>query len=475
MELVDNPIDYRRGRKLNVRIQIDKPADTVRVVDWGGGGMTDEGLRGWIGWGIGPQHEAGDIGQYHVGGKLAAIYIGEKLEITSRGAGEDAIWRFVDPHWGSRVRPFEGRLERLAASDLVDSFLQDLPRGTGFTDVRITGLKPHRYEPARLLSQISNTYRLLLDAGDCIISINEASVVPAEIAVSATFSPVVLQSLRLPGGATVDGKIWVTDRDQMGGAGLPAGVRTVFNGRLITEGEEFGHYLAGRGPLQRLMGEIQIHHMRPNTSKTGWDQDSPDWADLQEMMHCEMKPVVGFLRTLADARPVSRSQRKRAQRVRRKLTAAFRRLAADGVSGLSGLSGEGDAPAGRRRPEAITGHTHCSFRNDQGRRAVENRTPPPKDAVGTLVRRFRGGFPRIDFDALGRSPRAQWRDDGTQKLVIINTDHPMYRELGETDAFILEVACLLLLEEGEELALSSAMTDLDRIVWTVYDFGTENC
>lgn len=103
MELVDNPFDYRRGRHLTVDITMDRAKDLVVVADSGGEGMDDEALRDWIQWGEGHAHSQSDIGQYHVGGKSAAIYLAESLEVICRKAGSSEIWRFRDPHWGSRT------------------------------------------------------------------------------------------------------------------------------------------------------------------------------------------------------------------------------------------------------------------------------------------------------------------------------------------------------------------------------------
>ena len=73
MELVDNPFDYRRGSHLTVKVTINKTKGVIRVLDFGGLGMNDQGLVEWIRWGEGPRHSPNDIGQYHVGGKHRII------------------------------------------------------------------------------------------------------------------------------------------------------------------------------------------------------------------------------------------------------------------------------------------------------------------------------------------------------------------------------------------------------------------
>ena len=313
MELIDNPFDYRRGRRLTVEVTIDKRNGLIRVLDHGGEGMNAGGLAEWIGWGTGHEHATTDIGQYHVGGKLAAIYLAEGLEIICRRAGEHDIWRFDDPRWGSRTDLFHGEPDALAP-DRLPGALSGLAAqdSVGFTCVTLRGLKRHRYEQRILGARLANAYRSLIVEGHCSIILDGDRVEPLDIPVSASFAPTEIPSTKLDSGVRVRGRIWVTDRDRLPsgrGVSFKAGVRTVFNGRTITEGEEFGHYLAGRGTLQRLVGEIQVTGVRPNTTKTGWHQDSPEWQAVEQFMYEQMSPLVAELNNLGDARPISREQR----------------------------------------------------------------------------------------------------------------------------------------------------------------------
>src|SRR5712692_10029247 len=110
----------------------------VRILDFGGRGMNNIDLAEWIQWGEGKEHKATDIGPYHVGGKLAAIYLAHGIDIISRRAGEETLWRFTDPHWGETTALLEdSRLDSISWSDacrLVPE-LSRVPRGAGFTSV----------------------------------------------------------------------------------------------------------------------------------------------------------------------------------------------------------------------------------------------------------------------------------------------------------------------------------------------------
>lgn len=337
----------------------------------------------------------------------------------------------------------------------------------GFACVALRRLKPHRYELAPLTAGLANIYRTLLQSGGCTIRVNGDEVRPLELPVSNVFDPVEIRA-KLSGRVTVRGKIWVTDRERLPagrGVSIRAGIRSIFNGRLITDGEQFGHYLAGRGSLQRLLGEIEIGHLLPNTTKGDWDRDSEGWALVEALMHAEMLPVITYLRQLADAQPVTREQRKRAERVRRRIESALRRLARLGGPFSGGLEGDTDDPGGRRPSSGANGDAAQSSAHAT-RGAVTQRTPPSKDAVGRLLRRYKGGVPPFDFDALGRGPRSQIRDSEKGQTLVINTDFPMYENIGYTEDYLLETAVLQLLDQEQDpLTYEDARARLDEIVW----------
>ena len=469
MELIDNPFDYRRGRRLTVAITIDKRHDFIRVLDDGGEGMNADGLAEWIGWGTGHKHAATDIGQYHVGGKLAAIYLAESLEIICRRSGEDEIWRFADPHWGTRTDLFSGNPEALGEDGVPGDLSQTAASvGVGFTCVTLHRLKPHRYEQQILAAKLANTYRTLIANGDCSIVLNGNEVPALDIPVSKSFLPTEIPTTRLDRGVKVRGRVWVTDRDRLPagrGVSIKAGIRTVFNGRTVTEGEEFGHYLAGRGTLQRLVGEIQVTGVRPNTTKTGWHQDSPEWLTIERFMHEQMGSLVAELNNLGDAKPISREQKKRAESVRRRIAAALKQLGERGTALGRILEGDADAPGGRK-PAVPSGQPREQGHANGSRSEPRDRTEPPDDAVGRLLRRYGGNIPPIEFDQLGRTARSHWRDSERGRSIVLNTDYPIYERFGETEEYILESAVMhLLTEDGVKLPYGTAIEKLDEIVW----------
>jgi len=215
-EIIDNPFDYRNNRFLTVEVRMDKTRGLLQILDFGGAGMDGEGLADWIQWGTGHKHSPQDIGQWHVGGKLAAIYLAESLEIVSRRSGDSKIFRFYDPHWGSRTTLYEGKPDQLTKSQLSGYLeIAKLPDGIGFTLLLLRRLKPHRYEKEILISHVANTYRSLIVNNACQIIIDGTEVTPVVLPELTVANPIVISTTKLDGGVTVKGRIWVMDRDRL--------------------------------------------------------------------------------------------------------------------------------------------------------------------------------------------------------------------------------------------------------------------
>lgn len=469
MELIDNPFDKRRGRHLTIDVRVDKKRGRVTITDIGGEGMNDEGLQGWIRWGEGEQHEQSDIGQYRVGGKLAAIYLADGLEIVCRRSGESAIWRFRDHNWGSRT-------EALSSSPLAEVSGVGLrwpggtpEPGTGFTRITLTGLKPHRYEVGILRERLSDTYRSLIDKGHCTIRVDGKTVETRTIPWSSSVNVIEIGRQDVSPGVQVIGKVGAIDRDQVPdgrGIRIPAGIRTEFNGRKITDGEEFGFKLSGKGNLQRVYGEIAIQGrgLKPNQLKNGWPHDSEAWTKVERFVHECMQPVVSHLNNLSDARPATREERKRANSARRRVQAALKRLQRLRHQGRNGGTGDRTGPGGRRPPKPRPGK-QPSQRTPRRRGPTTNPTPPPIDAIGKLLRRV-DGMPDVLYDNLGeQTPRTQWREqDNGPRAVVINKDYPLFVSLGGNEDYVFESIVTHLVYD-EAASVPDARDLFDQLVW----------
>ena len=475
LELVDNAFDKRRGRHLNIDLKVDRARDYLEIMDYGGEGMNADSLQEWIRWGEGEEHSASDIGQYRIGGKLAAVYLAEGLEIVCRKSGEDEIWRFHDSHWGSRTAALEASpITKTPSASIRWSY--EIPQEkVGFTRVVLRGLKEHRYEIGILQQRLATTYKSLIASNTCRIRINGADVETWDIPWSSSIPVREIGPERVLSGVSISGRVGAIDRDripQARGVRIEAGIRTEFNGRMITEGEQFGHTLSGKGNLQRTYGEIVISGdgLKPNQLKNGWPRDSRAWRAIHEYVHEEMQPIVAILNRISESQPTTREERKRANNAGRRLADALKRLqilSSDRYQNPLSAYGMAHGEGGRRPPSQRERQTPVQKeqREPRQRNPVQNPSEPPEDAVGRLIRNV-NRMPRVDYDQLGdQTPRTQWRDedDGT-RTIVINKDYPLYESLGANEDYLFESLVGHLVHE-EATSVDEATKMFDQLVW----------
>lgn len=461
-ELIDNPIDYMRGRQTRIDVQISKDRKTAVVFDHGGEGMGYEDLRKWIRWGAGEDHSADDIGQYRVGGKLAAVFLGKGLDIISRKSGEEDVYRFTDTKWGTRTDLYAGQVKTIDIAEAkaeIDGFSK-LKKNEGFTHLRLNDLQDRRIELGRLEKNLIETYEPLIKDGLLTIALNGRVLMPLVVPMATSVDEITINKINL-GGVTIAGRLYAVERNPNGV--LKPGVTTYFNRRRITSGEGFGHALSNTGTYQRVSGELHISRIKPNTNKTAWDTDSIAWGKIHDYMHQAMRPLLQQLKQIDARTSVSREQKKRGARVVRDLMPLLRNYLAE-------LNGNGTAQNGRS-PAVNSGSKRNISKKDKGRGPIVHRTPAPLNAVGTLLRKVTEQPPRIEFLALGESERSVWREDpigkSTERVVVINTDFPGYDANGTTEEYLQDTYLFHVLTETS-LDAAELRSTVDSIVWQAH-------
>ena len=433
LELIDNPIDYRRDRTLQVDIWIDKERDEITILDHGGSGMDQNGLREWIQWGEGPEHAAADIGQFRVGGKLAAIYLAHSLEILCRRAASSAIWQFQDPDWGVRTARLESSVTRVHPNSIEWRHRTAPDDDEGFVRIMLRGLKPHRYDFAILESSLQETYRQLISGREVAIRLNGAEIGAVEMPWSDDLDQVQIKHEDLgPGEIAIHGFIGAIDRDLLPrkrGAAVPAGIRTYFNGRRITQGEQFGHNLGGRGSLQRLYGELYVEGtgLLPNQLKNGWAKDSEGWRAVHDVMHDHMLPIVQRLNALARERPVDDQLLERARR-------------------------------GLERAERARGRLEAKLKRERGR------SPDAHDAARHFVEHASGAFD-IEIRQLGQGPQTSWDESPDGTVIVINADHPQHQVLSRHEDYFFEMMLWHFLADAGDVGHVAVSDLVDELIW----------
>jgi hypothetical protein len=449
-EIIDNPIDYRFGGKLDIRVQVQKTRDLVVVEDVGGEGMDDEGIQDWLNWGSGHPHLARDIGRYHYGGKAATGFLANHIKIIARRAGTPTVWVFEDKEWATRDDWGDYGPPRTLELQKLPGHLAALEPHVGFVRIELRDLnKSRRYRLEDLQFKLANVYRVLLMKGEISITLDGTLIAPLELPESTAFRPVDIDR-KLPSGRRLRGRIWRLNRDEVVNSKfIKGGIRTLLNGRLITDGEYFGYYAEGKGLLASLIGELHLDFCIPIPSKNAWVTDSEEWYEVEEAMGEILPPVIKTFREAADKNPVSREEKKRANEVHRQLLEALKLLARQ-----DGLAGEGRDEstalvadkAGRKPAVYLNGHRPEPVGGSHS--PMERPTPPPPGAVGTLPRLVErlgksGGLPPIRPKPMMERALRSGRDvENGSEVIIINTLHPMYRELGGDRAYVAETAIL---------------------------------
>lgn len=430
MELVDNPFDYRGSRHLVIDVILDRDNDTIVVRDVGGEGMDDQALRDWLNWGQGHTHATQDIGQFHVGGKLAAIFLADGIEIKGRRAGGDTVWRFEDPHWGTRSEFIELEIEQIEPP--VHSWAGQLRENLGFVEVTLTDLKRSRHDLTVLRNRLSDTYRTLIDREHCTIFVNGELVQTDDVPWTTDVDVEEIPRTEIAKGVWVSGRIGALDRNKLPkrqGVLVRPGVRTEFNGRKISDGETFGVNLIGRGTSARLYGEISITGggLLPSQNKTTWDHDHPKWRAIHDLIQPIVERVNKDLEAIAGRRDSSKADVKRAARARKRTVAVLEQI-----------------------------------------RQVDRHRDVAEEQLVQQVLQFAEEMPHVSLVPLGQeAPRSEWSDDPDgERSILVNADHPLCKQMNRSEAFIFESVLMhLCAEPNDDIPGHVTLMVLDELHW----------
>lgn len=455
-ELADNPIDYRLGRHLVERFEIQREQDRIIVLDYGGEGMDDAGIADWLQWGTGHPHGESDIGQFHKGGKAACGYLASGVRIFSRRHGATDVWKFEDPEFATREEwadfgqpePFQGELPQMV-EELV-------PDAAGFTYFELFKLRAdRRYNIERLKWLMSSFYRALLGTQNVEIWVNGEQVKPLDLRLSETFPKERLIVAVGKTGRKIVGWVGRLDRDSLRASGpqrVPGGIRCLYNGRLIRAGEFFGYMAEGQGAAQSLIGEVDLSFVPVLSNKTDFQRGTEMWELVEDAMRERLLPIINEFKKAADARPISREERKAANRVRNQLEQAAQAVLQSRIGGNGATPSDAIEPYAGGRNRGRQGGTvveGSSTESDADRTRGPHRdaaTEAPPDAVGTLTRlrrRLIGGFPLIRWEDSDPNVRSRVEPpDGPADVIFANRRFPLCRELKQSDAYLAETAVL---------------------------------
>ena len=414
MELVDNSVDSRiDGVPLTVDIAV-RP-QSLFVVTTGGQGMgVREIERNYLRWGGSPKRGTNLIGRYGQGGKAAIGHLGQRFTIEASRPGEAVAFRFTDPDYRDR---------RSLKTYAVEECPKRVEAADGYVRIRIDGVDK-RIDTRTLAQRLADTYRPLLERGQLRLVLDGA-----EVAVQ----PITAIERRLfsvnAGGARVRGWTGLVDPERPV-SGWKPGLRCYRLGRLISEGELFGHPGPGTEPgVARLMGEVELPAVDLTTNKSDFNRDSAGWVAVETRMSRLLAPIVRRLQREPEAPPPVSAVRA-AEQVRRLLGQALRLSERPDL--FVGMSRERAARKGEDRLPL-----DAAEETPEPRPAASPKTPsPPADPAQGRRR----GFGNVVVRALDPTVRSVNTVEDGVRTVVINSRHPLYIERRGDFVYQLETA-----------------------------------
>jgi hypothetical protein len=461
-ELVDNPIDYRQGQELSITITEDKRSDVVVVESDGGRGMGSEEIQIWLNWGDGEHHNERHIGRWHQGGKAACGFLGAHVRLWAKRAASNDVWFLEDEDWATRRKAKSFGPAVPAAPEQLPDFLRHLSFDRGHVRIEISKLnRDRRWNLHDLKRELSNTYRSLLRNGALRIEINGDQVAPLDIPLSSSTPEIELRIDGLLGGRKALGWAGRMQRDQVAGP-LKSGLRLIYNGRLVKEGEWFGYNHEGKGALYSLIGELNLNRFTANPNKTDFvERGDLVWQDLEREVLRQLQPLISALRASGAEERVNKAEKQRATEVADELERVYTLLQegedrgdADERNGSSTEIG----PKGRKRSSGPENRPPALDPRGPNRNPPRPRTAPPEDPVGSLVRlldKITGGSarPPLRIRSWDASERSAWTTEGAKTWLDINKSYHLYQSFNGAKPYLAETAILELCRprEGEQM------------------------
>ncbi|MGD9116573.1 MAG: ATP-binding protein [Dehalococcoidia bacterium] len=441
LELVDNIFDefdgVHGGNHLDIDIVITKRSVTVENL--GGKGMGKNELNKWLIWG--DAHKSDAIGEYGQGGKAAMGYIGSSWIAQTKRWDQPWLWEIKEDNWddvSSKTKSYKA-VPKKDENKKRNNF--------GYCKFEIRKLKKRRQDINRIKAALSNIYRKHLEEGKARITLNYEPVSPLKLPIYEGFKTEQFKK-NTSQGFNIYGWIGRLKRDVRvrGGPRITGGMRLLRKGRLILDGEYFGHPdYRNKASLGTLIGEVELTKVPVLPNKTGFDVDSTQWDAVHKIMHSVLAPHIDDLLKQREEDTVSREERKRVSQVRVMMIEALKRLSQYDLSGKFG----GDK--GRKQPENQE-VARVEKESEPSSKKREPRTPPPEGAVGRLKRLSK--MPEWELRDLEPDIRSDWGENQGRRCLLINRKYCLYEEREGDPLYIAESAALQLARPDEDVKFS---------------------
>src|SRR6266851_1023678 len=408
MELVDNAIDSRiKGGLLEVLLQVHSSHFVIETRGGEGRGPA-ELERHYLRWGGSPKRGRNLLGQYGQGGKAAIGHLGTSFTVEASRPADETAWRFADADYRDRtkLKTYELRVG-----------IKRVPLEQGYVRIRIDGVDK-RIDPRRLGARLSDTYRPLIVRAELRMSINGARVEALPI----NFQEEHRFAVRAA-GTTIRGWYGLAEPEGRGVDYVP-GLRCYKFGRLIADGEFFGHPNAVQvSGMARLVGEVDLAPVPLTMNKSDFDRDGAAWTSVEQRMHGLLEPIAKQLAE-DELAPPPASALRTAEQVRRLLSQVLK------------LAEREDAFPGLAAARTQTGPGPLSTGRHVAR--LDGPATPPR-LPNADAQRHRG-FGQVVVRPLDPTIRSQTVIERDVTTVVINSRHPLFLKRGGDIWYQLETA-----------------------------------
>lgn len=201
--------------------------------------------------------------------------------------------------------------------------------------------------------------------------------------------------------------------------------------------------------MAQLIGEVEIPRVPLTINKSDFDRDSEPWVDIERRLHRLLEPLVRKLSRQTESPPPASALRIAAQ-VRRLLSQALRWADRPELFlGTAAVRPQAGQPTNGERSFA--------------EHAAEKKRPPvpqPPSAAGATRR----GFGDIVIRPLGPAIRSQTVVEDAVKIVVINSQHPLFRERKGDIWYQLETAAREICKSIEGVTVAEYERRVNEIV-----------
>jgi hypothetical protein len=200
--------------------------------------------------------------------------------------------------------------------------------------------------------------------------------------------------------------------------------------------------------MAQLIGEVEIPRVPLTINKSDFDRDSAPWVEIERRLHRLLQPLARKLSRQTESPPPPSALRV-AQQVRRLLSQALRW--ADRPELFLG-----SAPARASAPPTN------GERSSRAHAAPE--TPPTTPEAPSHAGSRRRGFGDIVIRPLGPAIRSQTVIEDGIKVVVLNSQHPLFRERKGDIWYQLETAASEICKSIEGVTVAEYERRVNEIV-----------